>query len=77
MLTSNSWQLGKFLDKAIDIVPVTKLTDGVSIRNGKGEAMKTNFLQSNLFIRRKTVLMPTSLHVDDGDGRHLVTRLWR
>ena len=41
--------------------------DDVSVENGEGETMISIFLQSNLFIRRKTVLMPTSLHNDDGD----------
>ena len=60
------WQSGKFLDKAVDIVPVTKLKLMV-------------FQEVKVFVWRKGVLMPTILHDDGGEeeGSCLVTWLWR
>ena len=42
MVVYDSWQLGKFLDKAIDIVPATKYinADDAFVEKGDGEAMK-------------------------------------
>ena len=42
MAISYLWQLGKFLDKAIDIVPATKYinADDAFVEKGDGEAMK-------------------------------------